>query len=88
MCESVVMRTDVEIQLAPEDRVRLEKLVAARKTPQKHVCRAQIVLLSADQDAIAVIAPQSEWPQITMSATPSAMTAYSIVADTPPGSGP
>jgi len=40
------------------------------------------------QDAIAVIAPQSEWPQITMSATSSAATAYSIVADTPPGSGP
>jgi hypothetical protein len=41
------MRTDVEIQLSPEDRVRLEKLVAARMTPQKHVWRAQIVLLSA-----------------------------------------
>jgi transposase len=48
MCESVFMRTDVEIQLSPEDRVRLEKLVAARMTPQKHVWRAQIVLLSAD----------------------------------------
>ncbi len=42
------MRTDEEIQLSPEDRVRLEKLVAARMTPQKHVWRAQIVLLSAD----------------------------------------
>ncbi len=41
------MRTDVEIQLSPEDRVRLEKLVAAPMTPQKHVWRAQIVLLSA-----------------------------------------
>ncbi len=38
------MRTEVEIQLSPEDRVRLEKLVAARMTPQKHVWR----VLSAD----------------------------------------
>ncbi|VEB42210.1 Uncharacterised protein [Chromobacterium violaceum] len=38
--------------------------------------------------ATAVIAPQSEWPQTTMSATPSAVTAYSTEADTPPGSWP
>ncbi|MCY1459830.1 hypothetical protein D9M71_773350 [compost metagenome] len=37
--------------------------------------------------ATAVIAPQSEWPQITMSVTPSTATAYSTVADTPPGWG-
>jgi transposase len=42
------MRTDKEIQLSPEDRVRLEKPVAARMTPQKDVWRAQIGLLSAD----------------------------------------
>src|SRR5471032_1922490 len=40
------------------------------------------------QVAMAVIAPQSEWPQITTSVTPSAATAYSTVAVTPPGSGP
>jgi hypothetical protein len=39
------MRTGVEVQLASEDRARL---VAERNTPQKHVWRAQIVLLSAD----------------------------------------
>ncbi|MNP34271.1 hypothetical protein D3C76_1275500 [compost metagenome] len=38
--------------------------------------------------AIAFIAPQFEWPQITMSVIPSATTAYSMVAETPPGSGP
>ncbi len=48
MCELVFKRTDEEIQLSPEDRVRLEKLVAARMTPQKHVWRVQIVLLSAN----------------------------------------
>ncbi len=30
------------------------------------------------------MAPQCEWPQTTMSDTPSATTAYSTTADTPP----
>lgn len=38
----------MEVQLTPEDRARLERLVADRNTPQKHVWRAQIVLLSGD----------------------------------------
>jgi transposase len=38
----------VKIQLSPEDRARLERLVADRNTPQKHVWRARIVLLSGD----------------------------------------
>src|SRR3990167_5478595 len=37
--------------------------------------------------ATAVMAPQSEWPQITISVTPSTATAYSTVADTPPVGG-
>lgn len=40
------------------------------------------------QDAMAPIAPQSEWPQTTMSPTPSTATAYSTEALTPPGCGP
>ena len=48
MCDSVLMRTGVEVQLLPEDRARLERLVADRNTPQKHVWRARIVLLSGD----------------------------------------
>jgi hypothetical protein len=32
----------------------------------------------------AFIAPQSEWPQTMMSRTPSAITAYSTVEETPP----
>jgi hypothetical protein len=39
-------------------------------------------------EAMAVIAPQSEWPQMTMSVTPIPATAYSMVAETPPGCGP
>jgi transposase len=42
------MRTGVEVQLSPEDRARLERLVADRNTPQKHAWRARIVLLSGD----------------------------------------
>jgi hypothetical protein len=47
MCESVLMRTGVKVEVSPEDRVRLDKLLAARNTPQKHAWRAKIVLLSA-----------------------------------------
>jgi transposase len=42
------MRTGIAFQLLPEDRVRLERIAADRNTPQKHVWRAQIVLLSGD----------------------------------------
>jgi transposase len=42
------MRTGVHVQLTPEDRGRLERLVADRNPPHKQVWRAQIVLLSGD----------------------------------------
>src|SRR5688500_4127633 len=42
------MRTDVEIRLSPEERKRLEAIVASGNSPKKHVWRARIVLLSAD----------------------------------------
>jgi hypothetical protein len=42
------MRKDISITLGETDRQRLEALVADRNTPQKHVWRARIVLLSAD----------------------------------------
>src|SRR5215217_4729528 len=42
------MRTGVEIRLSPEERKRLEAIVASGNSPQKHVWRARIVLLSAD----------------------------------------
>ena len=41
------MRTGISISLVEADRQRLDALVAGRNTPQKHVWRAQIVLLSA-----------------------------------------
>ncbi len=42
------MLTGVFISLAPSDRARLVEIAADRNSPQKHVWRAQIVLLSAD----------------------------------------
>ncbi len=42
------MRTGIEVRLGPDDRDRLEAVVASRNSRQKHVWRARIVLLSAD----------------------------------------
>jgi len=42
------MRTGNTLTLSPSDRQRLEAVVADRNTPQKHVWRARIVLLSAE----------------------------------------
>jgi len=48
MCESVWMRKGVEVRLGPGDRERLEAVIGSGNSPQKHVWRARIVLLSAD----------------------------------------
>src|SRR5215472_15835186 len=42
------MRKGIEVRLGPVDRERLEAVIASRNSPQKHVWRARIVLLSAD----------------------------------------
>ncbi len=42
------MRTGISFSVSPEDRQRLEAIVIGPTTPQKHVWRARIVLLSAD----------------------------------------
>ena len=42
------MRAGILITLRPSDRRRLKAIIADRNTPQKHVWRAEIVLLSAD----------------------------------------
>ena len=48
MCESGWMRKGVEVRLGPGDRERLEAVIGSGNSPQKHVWRARIVLLSAD----------------------------------------
>jgi transposase len=47
-CESGRMREGVEVRLRPGDRERLEGVVGNRKSPQHHVWRARIVLMTAD----------------------------------------
>ncbi len=42
------MLTGISISLSSSDRARLVEIAADRNSPQKHVWRAQIVLLSAD----------------------------------------
>src|SRR5690242_274374 len=42
------MRRGVRVELKTDDRQRLVAIVADRNSPQKHVWRAQIVLLTAD----------------------------------------
>jgi len=42
------MRIGIEVHLGVGDRERLEAIIASRNSPQKHVWRARIVLLSAD----------------------------------------
>ena len=42
------MRTGIKVEVNATDRVRLEEIVADRNSPQKHVWRARIVLLTAD----------------------------------------
>jgi hypothetical protein len=41
------MRTGISISLNSSDHTRLVEIAADRNSPQKHVWRAQIVLLSA-----------------------------------------
>ncbi|RVO22852.1 helix-turn-helix domain-containing protein, partial [Sinorhizobium meliloti] len=42
------MRTGISFTISPSDRARLTALIRSRNAPQKHVWRAEIVLLSAD----------------------------------------
>ena len=42
------MRTGITVDVNAADRARLEAIVADRNSPQKHVWRARIVLLTAD----------------------------------------
>ena len=42
------MRTGIVVEVGAADRARLEAVAADRNSPQKHVWRVQIVLLTAD----------------------------------------
>jgi hypothetical protein len=49
------MRTGIEITVSPASRQRLEAIAAGRSTPQKHVWRARIILLTGDWHGTAAI---------------------------------
>jgi hypothetical protein len=49
------MRTGIKINVTPADQARLRAVVAARSSPQKHVWRARIVLLTGEGLGTAAI---------------------------------
>lgn len=49
------MRTGIIVTVSAADRVRLEAIVADRNSPQKHVWRARIVVLSTAGDGTNAI---------------------------------
>ena len=49
------MRTGIGFIVSPGDRLRLAAIISAPSSPQKHVWRARIVLLSADGTGTSVI---------------------------------
>lgn len=51
----IVMRTGITFEISSPDRLRLERLARDRNAPQKHVWRASIILLSADEVGTAAI---------------------------------
>jgi len=53
------MRTGITIDVKPEDRERLLAVLANRNSPQKHVWRARIVLLTAEGHGTAAIMRQA-----------------------------
>ena len=48
LCEVRWMRKDITIEASSADRARLGSVVADRNSPQKHVWRAGIILVTAD----------------------------------------
>src|SRR5260370_9317343 len=59
MCESGWMRKGVEVRLGPGDRERLEAVIGSGNSPQKHVWRAGIVLLSAHGGGTMGVQPRT-----------------------------
>jgi hypothetical protein len=57
------MRTGISISITPADADRLRALVKDRNAPQKHVWRAQIVLLSAEGVGTNAIMRETDTPR-------------------------
>jgi len=60
------MRDGITVEVSAADRVRLEAIVADRNSPQKHVWRAQIVLLTAGGLGTGEIMRQAGTSKVTV----------------------
>ncbi|HEV2302836.1 MAG TPA: helix-turn-helix domain-containing protein [Stellaceae bacterium] len=60
------MREGTTVQVSSPDRARLAAIVADRNSPQKHVWRAQIVLLTADGVGTNTIMRQTGKGKVTV----------------------
>ena len=49
------MRKGISITVTPADRVRLQSIIRDRNSPQKHVWRARIIALTADDNRTTAI---------------------------------
>src|SRR5207249_6846696 len=49
------MRKGISITVTPADRVRLQSIIRDRNSPQKHVWRARIVVLTADGEGTTAV---------------------------------
>ena len=60
------MREGITVEVSAADRARLEAIVADRNSPQKHVWRARIVLLTADGRGTNEIMRQAGTSKVTV----------------------
>ena len=60
------MRKGITVQVSEGDRVRLAAIVAERNSPQKHVWRARIVLMTADGVGTTTIMRQTGKSKVTV----------------------
>src|SRR6201998_2151844 len=60
------MRQGITVQVSEDDRVRLAAIVADRNSPQKHVWRARIVLMTADGIGTTTIMRQTGKSKVTV----------------------
>ena len=49
------MRKGISITVTPADRVRLQSIIRDRNSPQKHVWRARIIVLTADSEGTTAV---------------------------------
>jgi transposase len=50
-----MMRQGISITVTPADRVRLQSIIRDRNSPQKHVWRARIIVLTADGEGTTAV---------------------------------